>query len=201
LNSDEAKRIWADFLAGIFRFLLETKDSWLITEDNFLNREILPLLKSNVRHGLPISDFSKRNFVDLNKTAAAMQPTDVVLFDLAARLNSDIKEKITGANSQYICVPFLHGLDIPVGIGFSLPTLPFVTRRVQIGNDKSVASILREAVVKAVKANSNELMKAILKDGIELDDDFFSAGTATMPTVNKADLTTQALVDLWEGKL
>jgi len=167
---DAAKRL--EFLSRLFECVSKGQIE-LFVKDNYLNREVLPLLKSNAPHGLLISTFSdEKRFVNIISNDSKWPPDGhdakicVLLYDLFA----DRKLASDSEGSNFLQIRFLHDQDIPVGIGFSLPTLPLMAREIPAVG-KTVADVLRQQVQDVIKADASRFEEEFWNDGILLDED------------------------------
>jgi hypothetical protein len=170
VNSPQASAKRLAFLTELFT-QASTSNLKIQTKDNFLNREILPLLKANAQHGLLVSTFSKTRFVDTvsdfeGSLFAEDRRNTVYLYDLA----SDA-EKFDNPNGGFVSIPFLHDLAIPVGIGFSIPALPIVARQIP-GLQKTVAEALLDTIKTLSRDRGGVLAQELWKQGTLLDRDF-----------------------------
>lgn len=170
---DAAKRL--ELLSKLFECVSKGEIK-LFMKDNYLNREVLPLLKSNAPHGLLVSAFSdERRFVniisdDSQWPPAGCKPTDcVLLYDLFA----DRKLAERSGSSNFLPLRFLHDQDIPVGIGFSLPALPLMAREITT-DGRTVADVLRQQVQDVIKTDTLRFEEEFWRDGILLEKDFRS---------------------------
>jgi len=149
------------------------KEATIVTRDNYLNREILPLLKTNAQHGLLVDAFSKTKIVEIMPSGTSWPIKDkpekeqVLLYDLC----TDRDLATSSAAKGFRALPFLHDQEIPVGIGFSLPALPFVASVAEATTGWTVADLLRNEVKEISKKNWETLPEEMLRDGILLADD------------------------------
>lgn len=169
MYSDDSSGARLQFLTELFTHASEERLR-IFTKDNYLNREMLPLLKSNAQHSLLVSAFSERKSVETVPEFASAQKQDspekrVFLYDLAS------DSKTFSSWSDYLPVPFLHDQNIPVGIGFSIPALPVVARRIPSEN-RTVADALLEKVKVVSKEHAGKLAFELWQHGILLDDPF-----------------------------
>jgi|GEM_PF-5913355 len=168
LNDNRAKSLRLKFLSELFSHLTSGDNASLHLEDNYLHREIFPLLKSNFQHGVPMEKFAARKFCKIEKNLGEalnnFGQNDVILYDLA--WNKDVAMQAE-AHPDLVVIHFAHEQDIPVGIGFSLPTLPFMGSEAADG--KSVAEMFLDRVRQSVEADTS-LAAKLLEDGILLDD-------------------------------
>jgi hypothetical protein len=179
-DDERAESLRHKFLSKLFSHLTSKSGAQLHVEDNYLHREIFPLLKSNFQHGVAVEKFSTREFCKIqpkiNQTVVSgLKPDEVVLYDLG--LSNAIEEaaKATG----HTVIRFAHGQYIPVGIGFSLPALPFMGRKILHANkETSVADAFKEEVLHIVQQSENSFAKELWGDGILLNEELrYEKGT------------------------
>ncbi len=181
-ENERAESLRHKFLSKLFSHLTSKSGALLHIEDNYLHREIFPLLKSNFQHGVSVEKFSTREFCKIQPkidqtVVNDLKPDEVVLYDLG--LSNVIEEAAKAAG--HTVIRFAHGQDIPVGIGFSLPSLPFMGRKIvstHTQKETSIAEAFKDEVLHIVKQPEKSFAKELWGDGILLNEELrFENGT------------------------